>query len=164
MERLQRPAVWRVVREVAGFAGVKDLADGVGLVAVLLEVLRQRGEVARGVAPVGVKVVEPRGVWSPDIGMNGFISKLDSKSEGAGGIWGKTKSPRICILTEPARQEGVPARRTEGLLDVSPAKDGGAGGEGVERGSDGAEAAHVAEVVDDDQEHVGPRRTAANHL
>ena len=76
MKRLQRPAVGRVVREVAGFAGVKDLADGVGLVAVLLEVLRQRGEVARGVAPVRVKVVEPGGVWSPGIGMNGIFSYL----------------------------------------------------------------------------------------
>ena len=76
MKRLQRPAVRRVVREIAGFAGVKDLADGVGLVAVLLEVLRQRGEVARGVAPVRVKVVEPGGVWSPVIG----ISNLDFTS------------------------------------------------------------------------------------
>ena len=76
VERLQRPAVGRVVREVAGFAGVKDLADGVGLVTVLFEVLRQRGEVACDVAPVGVKVVEPSGVWSPVIG----ISNLDFTS------------------------------------------------------------------------------------
>ena len=76
MKRLQRPAVGRIVREVAGFAGVKDLANGVGLVAVLLEVLRQRGEVARGVAPVRVKVVEPGGVWSPGIGMKDFFSYL----------------------------------------------------------------------------------------
>ena len=69
---------------------------------------------------------------------------------------------RMCMPTEPARQEGVPAGRAEGLLDVGPAKDGGAGGEGVERGSDGAEAAHIAEVVDDDQEHVGPRCTATD--
>ena len=44
---------------------MEDLADGVGLVAVLLEVLRQRGEVAGDIAPVRVKVVEFRGVGSP---------------------------------------------------------------------------------------------------
>ena len=52
MEGPQCPAVRRVVREVAGDARVEYLADGVGLVAVLLEILRQRGVVSRGVAPI----------------------------------------------------------------------------------------------------------------
>ena len=65
MKRLQGPAVRRVVGKVARDARVEDLADGVGLVAVLLEVLRQRGEVAGDIAPVRVKVVEFRGVGSP---------------------------------------------------------------------------------------------------
>ena len=57
----------------------------------------------------------------------------------------------------PARQEGIPAWRTKGLLNVSLAEYGRASGEGVERGSDGVEAAEITEIVDDDQEHVGPR-------
>ena len=77
MERLKGPAVRRVVREVAGDTRVEDLANGVGLVAVLLEVLRQRGEVARDVAPVRVKVVESCSVWAPySINMKGITSWL----------------------------------------------------------------------------------------
>ena len=42
-------------------------------------------------------------------------------------------------------------------MDVGLAEDGGAGGEGVERGSDCVEAAEIAEIIDDGQEHIGPR-------
>ena len=76
MEWLLGPAIRRVVREVAGDTRVEDLADGVGLVTILLEVLGQRGEVARYMAPVRVKVVESRGVRSPYINVKCFESSF----------------------------------------------------------------------------------------
>ena len=77
MERLQGPAIRRVVGEVAGDSRVEDLADGVGLVAVLPEVLWQCGEVASDMAPIRVKVVESCSVRSPNnIDVNGFTRRV----------------------------------------------------------------------------------------
>ena len=62
MEGLPTPAVFSVVGEVRGDAWVENLADGVGVVAVFFEDLGEGGEVAHGVAPVAVEVVEVEGV------------------------------------------------------------------------------------------------------
>lgn len=43
---------------------MEDLAAAVRVVAMLLEVLRQRGEVAHKAAPVAVEVVQMQRVWT----------------------------------------------------------------------------------------------------
>ena len=60
----QGPAVRLVVHVVAGFTRVEHLAHPCSQVAVLLEELRQGGEVAGVLPPVGVEVIEPGRVWS----------------------------------------------------------------------------------------------------
>lgn len=43
---------------------MEHLATAVGVVAVLLEVLRQRSKVAHKAAPVAIEVVQVQGVWT----------------------------------------------------------------------------------------------------
>lgn len=64
MKRWRRPAQGIIISVVGRQTRMEDLATAIGVVAMLLEVLRQGRKVAHKAAPVAVEVIQVQGIWT----------------------------------------------------------------------------------------------------